>query len=531
MRLNLTFASAADASNFLTKTGETDITSVHVGLINTAVNSEGFVSGTATGDAIDFLVKQQDGSWVTESIQDPFARLTAGAVIEPLDAPIKMLATETWAQTRIENRYPPIVENLMIADYNPQRRVEVIVVDSGINAAHQEFANATIENLYKVPAFNDYNDDVMHGTAVTSLIVGSTLGINSHAVIKNVKINGANRKPTLGELGAAFDAINTYHATCPEIPKVVNLSWRMPRSAYIDSKINLLIEAGILVVAAAGNTAMNIDEVTPAGTEGTFVVAGSTESDAELCAIYGETKKLSLYAPGENITVAKFNSTNEYSSASGSSFSAAFASAVASLYFGLGANCLLNNQVIANIISDSTPGAIGVNSKVSAAENKLLHRPNASTMAADLGLFTGVFAIEDIVSDPATRTELQLSESRFDIRHQFPMVVGKNVTYSLVYDDAEVQSLMAPTIIADGRVTLALVPGTTLPEGTKVKLMSFKVAMNNEDGLSMTGNRIYYFIRNSDVNYATDIAPILEELNVTSGLEGQGFSSSYGNNK
>lgn len=528
MRLNLTFATSEDANNFLTKTGESDITNIHVGLINTAINSTGFVSGTVSGDAIEFLVKQNDGSWASEVVSDPFARILAGAQMEPAEAPIKMLASETWGQTRIENRYQPMVENLMIAEYNPQRRVEVIVVDSGINASHVEFANATIENLYKVPAFADYSDELMHGTFVASLIVGNTLGVNKQAVIKNVKISSASRKATLGELGAAFDAINSYHATCPEIPKVVNLSWRIPRSAYIDAKIALLIEAGIMVIAAAGNTAMNIDEITPAGTTGTFTVAGSTETDNELCSVYGTTKKLSLYAPGENISGANFATTDQYMLGTGSSFSAAFASAVAGIHFGLGITCPTASAVATSIYNDATPGAISVNENVSAIENRLLHRIDATTVVTDTIMFVGHFTLNDLTTDPTQRSAND--KSTVETQNILPVTLGNNPTYSLVFDDAEMQSLMGSSVFNGSKVSLYVAPETTLPEGTKVKQVHFKVNMTS-DGLSMISPQIYYFIASDDADYTTDIAPLIEELDAESMLDFAAFGFGFYNSK
>lgn len=514
MRLNLTFATSDDANNFLTKTGETDITNIHVGLINTAVNSQGFVSGIAVGDAIEFLVKQSDGTWTTETIQDPFARISAGSVIEPSEAPIKMLSMDTWGQTRIANRYLPLVENLIKADYAAQRRVEVIVVDSGINTAHQEFADATIENLYKVPAFDSYADELMHGTFISSLIVGKTLGVNKQAVIKNVKISSSSRKSTLGELGTAFDAILAYHATCPAVPKIANLSWRIPRSAYIDSKINSLIEAGVMVVAAAGNTAMNIDEVTPAGTTGTFTVAGSTYNDSELCGVYGTTKKLSIYAPGENITGAKFDSNDQFMTSSGSSYSAAFASAVASMHFGFGASCPTASTVVANIIGDSTPGALNVNDSVTGLENRLLHSPDASTIANDVGVYIGNYA---------TFSLKQKGHTYSNIKNLFPSTDFQPTSYSLEFDDQATALALAFFTIENGDLIMKLGDNYIVDETSpKIKQFSFKVKMTS-DGLSMTSPTLYIIISSGDIDYLTEIAPVLELLESTVNLEYQGL--------
>jgi hypothetical protein len=496
MKINLTFASTTDANNFLATTGETDIANVNVGLINLAVKAPGFVSGAPVGDAIEFLVKQSDGTWTTELIQDPFARIAAGDVIEPASAPIKMLAAN-WAVNRMENRFPPFLEDVLLAEVNQQRAVEIIVVDSGINASHTEFQNATIDNLYALPAFaGNFTDELKHGTFIASLIVGKTLGINKTAVIKNVKITGATKKPTLVELGDAFDAILAYHNSNPSVPKVVNLSWRIPRSGYIDAKIASLISAGMLVVAAAGNEAVNIDDITPAGTSGTLVVGASDENDQNLFGVYGTSKKVRLFAPGKDVIGADFASTTGYSTASGSSWSAGFASAAAGMFFTLGATCPTADEVIGSVIKDATVLSAGDTESAC-----ILHVPNAARVQNNTEIYLSNYTLDELTNNPPV----------VDIIFIFPSTLRYTGNYELVFDDAETASLMAPSTLSGSVLTLRVAPGTTLPEGTKVKKVSFKLS-STVDGLSMVSPKIDYFITSNDATYLTDVAPQVTQL-------------------
>ena len=80
----------------------------------------------------------------------------------------------------------------------------------------------------------------------------------------------------------------------------------------------------------------------------------------------------------------------------------------------------------------------------------------------------------------------------------------------------------------NGCIVRLLVPSdTVLAEGTKVKQVSFKLDMYS-DGLTMVSPLIYYFITSDDADYATDIAPQIEELDAESMLDFAAFG--FGHN-
>jgi hypothetical protein len=430
--------------------------------------------------------------------------------MEPFDAPIKMLAEDLdlWAENRIANRYQPFVANPYFAEITPQRSVEVIIVDSGINAAHEEFNGVLIKDLFHIDAFEDGTDDLGHGTAIAALIAGVKLGMNHSAFIRNVKISSKDRKPTLSELGSIFDAIMSHHTGTLEVPKVVNLSWAIPRSAYLDEKINALIEAGITVVAAAGNSDLNIDDVTPAGLPGVFTVASSTKDDRALYNVYGVTKKIDMYAPGEAITVPSPFTSNEYATNTGSSFSAAFVSGVASMLYGMRATAPLASDVAKSIVADATMNALIVGSGVSQAENRLLHRPDTNSMPEDNVQYLGV-------------NTLGQEDGMFvDVRMLMPASTlsqanGDDAVFSLSYGTDEIAEIMAPsTVDKGGKVAIRIAPGTTLPEGVKVKQMWFSVTLDCP-GIKFVSPPIYFFLVTPEAT-SLDVKPQLDELSASS---------------
>ena len=510
MKLNLTFATPEDAQAFSAKTGENDLNNVHIGLINIALKSPGLVSCTAVGEPAQFLVLR-DGVWVTETIADPVPRIIAGEIIEPADGKIKMLAGETWSydsgtwgQIRISNRYAPIIWPVPYGELTPQRRVEVIVVDSGINAAHSEFEGVTVENLYKSSVFADYSDDIHHGTAIASLIAGKTLGVLPAAVIKVVKITSASHKPSLIELGLAFDAIMSHHAANPSVPKVVNLSWGIPKSLYIESKLQQLVDAGIVVVAAAGNTAMNIDDITPAGFAQSLTVAASTKDDSELVGVYGVTKKISLYAPGQDISVAAHTSPTGFATYSGSSLSAAFASGVAAQYFALGESVMQASQILENLSLDSTPLALSVGENVSLDENKLLHRVDSGTTIYTKSQYIGSFTIAAL-----TETPQELAVARF-----LPLpFINTQPVYTINFADADSAALLSGTEVNYTLNSLKIAPvaGAALPEGVRIKLVSFTITATLP-GLTFTSTPIFFYLTTPDVDSDTELDSYLAEM-------------------
>lgn len=513
MFLKLTFTSPKREAAFLAVTGEPSVDAVNIGLINYALKFPGIDTVETEGPAINFHVRQEDGTWVTEEVEDPVTRIKAGEVMEPFDAPIKMLADTTidkWAENRIANRYRPFVTNPYFADITPQREVEVIIVDSGIDATHDELKGVSITELTRVPAFPDITDDLGHGTGIAALIAGKTLGMNSGSLVKLsiAKISSATRKPTLGELGDVFDTILNHHTDTLTVPKVINLSWAIPRSAYLDEKINALLEAGVTIVAAAGNSDVNIDDVTPAGVPGVFTVAASSKDDRALYNVYGVTKKIDIFAPGEAVAVPTILTTDQYGYNTGSSFSAAFASGVASVLYGLRSSTPASSSVLSAIVADATLNALIVSKDVSQAENRLLHSPDTSSLPDNNIQYLGV-------------NILGAADSMFvDVKMLMPASTlaqanGEEAVFTLSFGDESVAALMSDSIVTPtGVVKIFLNEGAKLDPGVKVKQMWFRVTLTCP-GVKFVSPPIYYFLSTPDATNS-DIKPLLDELSASS---------------
>jgi len=215
--------------------------------------------------------------------------------------------------------------------------VSIYLVDSGIKRDHIEFANSDIVDLFSICA--DYEDRTGHGTALASVMVGETCGI-TNATVKNVKLFDSQVPTKQSDMLSAFDAIfNDFMVTTTNLG-IVNCSWVIARNSYIEAKMKILQEAGMFIIAAAGNNGTAIENVTPAAMPNVIVVGAynsdflpcdfSNYSDSAISITNGPSnlgRKLTGWAPGQDIWCATIN--GEYGNSSGTSVAAAIHTAIA----------------------------------------------------------------------------------------------------------------------------------------------------------------------------------------------------------
>ena len=177
-----------------------------------------------------------------------------------------------WPRIRVASQYRPLQTSYAMHDMTYLSKPELYIMDSGIDFTHPEFDDASLvkEDFYTLPAFNgDYSDQTGHVTAVAAMAVGKNLGITTHCTLRNVKIggkvDGVDYAANLIEVSEAIDAIIAEVAVDPNKTRIVNMSWGMDRSSFLDDRVQGLINAGVSVICAAGNGGQDVENVSPAG--------------------------------------------------------------------------------------------------------------------------------------------------------------------------------------------------------------------------------------------------------------------------
>lgn len=214
-------------------------------------------------------------------------------------------------------------------------KINVYMVDSGIDISHPEFEGKDVTLLYSIN--DNFSDSSGHGTALSSLVVGKTCGLTNSS-LKVVKIFEKDTPTLQSQLLSAFEAIIQDSLASPNLVSIVNLSWAIPKNEYIENKIRSILASGAAVVCAAGNAGLPISDVTPAGMPDVITVGSynnnflpsdfSNYTDPTFTSLtnnltdYGT---LDSWAPGEQIWAAKPN--GEYGFTAGTSAAAAIYSA------------------------------------------------------------------------------------------------------------------------------------------------------------------------------------------------------------
>lgn len=224
--------------------------------------------------------------------------------------------------------------NLPVQTYDRRGATSTVyIVDSGVKADHIDLSNAAITNLYSFN--NDFTDYNGHGTALASVISGDICGVTA-AKIKSVKIFQNGVDTLQSHLVAAFNAIINDVISNPNSFPIVNISWNIPRNTFIEDKIQSLRLLGVIVIVAAGNNGMAIDDVTPAAMQDVLTVGSygqnflpSTFSNytgpVSTTPMPTNGGALDIWAPGEDIKVALIN--GGFGLISGTSISTAIQSA------------------------------------------------------------------------------------------------------------------------------------------------------------------------------------------------------------
>lgn len=214
-------------------------------------------------------------------------------------------------------------------------RVNVYILDSGIQATHPEFVDASITNVFSIT--EDFNDTRGHGTALASVIAGKTCAL-SNTNLCIVKIFDNSTPTYQSDMLRAFDSVIAHREANNKAVSVVNISWTIPANSYIEAKIQSMIDMGFFVVCSAGNSGTSVDNVTPARM-GTVLVIGSYNehlmpsdfsnySTNQPITVTGDITNfgtLDGWAPGENIRIATLDGS--YANGNGTSISAAIHSA------------------------------------------------------------------------------------------------------------------------------------------------------------------------------------------------------------
>ena len=178
----------------------------------------------------------------------------------------------------------------------------VTVVDSGLDLTHPEFATRPNTTALNPQTTSDADED--HGTAVASVVAATNNGVGVVGIYPEAVLRVWDASPFgfLNE-GAAIEGI---YEAARRGPGVINLSFGgEDDDPLLDDAIQFAFRSGSLVVAAAGNEALDGNPPNFPAFYPHVLTVGATDERNRVAAFSTISPTVDLAAPGVRIPVAE----------------------------------------------------------------------------------------------------------------------------------------------------------------------------------------------------------------------------------
>ena len=204
------------------------------------------------------------------------------------------------------------------------------ILDTGVRISHDDFGGRALAGYSSgCPTGNEaacgssyvYQGVVLgsschgHGTHCASTAAGTTYGVAKSALIVTVQVLSCQGSGSLAGILAGIDWAVT-DALQRRQKAVISMSLGGGFSQTENDAIARAVERGIVVVAAAGNSAADACMYSPASAPEAVTVGSTTSSDA-LSSFSNVGGCVDIFAPGSSITAAWTTSDSATSTISG----------------------------------------------------------------------------------------------------------------------------------------------------------------------------------------------------------------------
>lgn len=210
----------------------------------------------------------------------------------------------TWGIVRTTYRDLPSESDYSYSPNDEGEGVDAYIVDTGIETTHPDFGGRAIWGVDFIDNPSPETDLNGHGTHVAGTVMSNTWGLAKRATSIAVRVLDQNGSgSTVGVIGG-IDWVAGQHS--PGKKSILNMSLGGGKSTTMNAAADAAVEAGVIVVVAAGNEGQDACNVSPASAEKVITV-GATDKDDEFAYFsnYGSCEDIS--GPGMDITSTWLN--------------------------------------------------------------------------------------------------------------------------------------------------------------------------------------------------------------------------------
>jgi subtilisin family serine protease len=255
-----------------------------------------------------------------------------GSVVTPTAADVQ-LSPPAWGLDRIDQHDLPLNQTYVYDQTG--RGVTAYILDSGINATHEDFGGR-VRNGFNFSTTLPPSDCNGHGTHVAGIAGGSAHGVAKEVSLVSVRVLDCQNRGSVSDFVKGIEWAIADHQSGQ--PAVMNISiYTDQPSPSFDAEINAAIADGITVCVLAGNgtannsTATDACTISPARVANAITVSATDILDVKASfANFGAC--VDLFAPGVNIESTWYSSDTATALDTGTSMATPHVTGAAALY-------------------------------------------------------------------------------------------------------------------------------------------------------------------------------------------------------
>jgi aqualysin 1 len=234
-------------------------------------------------------------------------------------------APPSWGLDRVDQRTLPLDASYSYASTGAG--VSVYIIDTGIRTSHVDFGGRAAGAFSSAKGKSSTDDCHGHGTHVAGTVGGNRYGIAKSVRLYAVRVLDCTGNGSYSAVIAGVDWVTANR----RLPAVANMSLGGSFSQALNDAVTASIASGVTYAIAAGNSATNACQISPASTPDAITLGATNKLDEQ--ASYSNFGScVDLYAPGSVITSAGIASDTASAVMSGTSMATPHAAGAAALY-------------------------------------------------------------------------------------------------------------------------------------------------------------------------------------------------------